>query len=136
MGLIMETIKFSTSNKYEAVDITEKAHETVKKAGIKDGIMVIFTPHATAAITINENYDPNINDDLFEALNKQVPEGKWCHDKVDGNGAAHIKAAIIGPSESVIIKEGKLILGTWQNIIFLDFDGPKERKVCVEIVKK
>lgn len=132
----METITFSTTKKYEAVDITDEVEKIVKKTKIKEGIVVVYAPHATAAIAINENYDPNINYDLFDALSEMIKEGKWMHDKVDGNGAAHIKSAIIGPSETIIVKGGKLMLGKWQNIVFLDFDGPRERNVCVEVINR
>jgi secondary thiamine-phosphate synthase enzyme len=90
-------------------------------------------PHATAAVAINENADPNIGEDLQEALAKLIPEGVWRHDRIDDNAAAHIKAAIIGPSEMVPVKNGTLLLGTWQSLMLVEFDGPRERKVLVQI---
>lgn len=93
----------------------------------------MFVPHATAAVTINENADPNIGEDLQEALGKLIPEGIWRHDRIDDNAAAHIKAAIIGPSETVPVKNGKLVLGTWQSIMLMEFDGPRERRVIVQL---
>jgi len=122
------------SNKREdVIDITKQIKKIVK--GVKEGICLVYTPHATAAVIINENYDPNINLDFQNALYKLIPQGKWKHDEVDGNADAHIKAAIVGPSETLLVKDGSLILGTWQNIMLADFDGPKERKVIVKVVK-
>lgn len=129
----MNMIKITTKKKYEIVDITQDVEKLVKK--IDEGLAIVYTPHATGGIIINENYDPNIGLDILEALDKVIPEGKWRHDAVDNNGAAHIKSAIVGPSETILIKEGKLQLGTWQSICFCDFDGPKERKINVKIIK-
>ncbi|MCG2718202.1 MAG: secondary thiamine-phosphate synthase enzyme YjbQ [Nanoarchaeota archaeon] len=126
-------MNIKTKGKYEVVDITSEVEEQVKH--LDEGIVIVYTPHATGAIILNENYDPNIGKDIVEALDKIIPEGKWMHDAVDDNGAAHIKAAIIGPSETVIVKEGKLQLGTWQNICFCDFDGPRERTIYVKVIK-
>jgi len=126
-------IKITTKKKYEVVDITQEVEKQVKK--IDDGIAVVYTPHATGAIIVNENYDPNIGIDIMDALAKMIPEGEWMHDSVDDNGAAHIKASIVGPSETVLVKDGKIKLGTWQNICFCEFDGPKERKIFVKLMK-
>ena len=112
------------------VDITENVNNLID---VDEGLCLVYVAHATAAIVINENYDPNICDDVLNALDKLIPEGIWKHDKIDGNAAAHIKASILGPSESMIIKDGKLVLGTWQSLMLVDLDGPKERKVLVEI---
>lgn len=127
----METFVVRTTKKQQIVNITDKVEEIVRKSNIKEGICVVFAPHATAAITINENYDPNICQDFLDALNKLIPEGIWRHDKIDQNGAAHIKSAIIGPSVQIPIKDSKLFLGTWQGIMFCEFDGPRERKIVV-----
>ncbi|MCK4589188.1 MAG: secondary thiamine-phosphate synthase enzyme YjbQ [Nanoarchaeota archaeon] len=94
----------------------------------------IYTPHATAALAINENWDPNIGLDLLNALDQLIPQGKWLHDQVDNNGAAHIKSAIIGPSETIPFINKKLQLGRWQNIIFCDFDGPRKRKIIITLL--
>ena len=92
-------------------------------------------PHATAAIIVNENDDPQISQDLLTALAGLVPEGVWLHDKVDDNGAAHLKATILGPSESVPVHRGRLALGTWQAIMLVDFDGPRDRTVLVTLTR-
>jgi secondary thiamine-phosphate synthase enzyme len=90
-------------------------------------------PHATAAIVINENDDQRIGLDLLDALDKLVAEGVWRHDQVDSNGAAHLKAAILGPSETIPIQNGRLALGTWQSVMLVELDGPRDRKVIVTV---
>ena len=131
---MMQEFTFQTSKKYEIVDVTSIVQNIVNESEVKEGICVVYVPHATAAVIINENYDPNICDDLLDTLRDNIPEGKWRHDNIDGNAAAHIKAAIVGPSETLIIKDGKLVLGTWQSLMVADFDGPKQRRVVVKIV--
>lgn len=132
----MDEFFITSKSKNEIVDITSKVEQAVAKAGVKDGIVVVYTPHATCAVLINENYDPNILLDITDALQEQIPEGKWRHDKIDNNAAAHIKASIIGPSQTVLLNNGKLALGKWQSIMLADFDGPRERRVFVEVVSK
>lgn len=132
---MQEDITLSTSKKQELIDITGKINTIIKKSKIGAGICNIFTAHATAAIIINENYDPNICLDLLDALNKLVPDGIWRHDRIDGNADSHIKSAILGPSETVPIKNGKLELGTWQSLQFCELDGPRsKRKIIVTII--
>ena len=127
----MQEFTISTGKRTEIIDITKEVERMVSKSKISDGICLAYVPHATAAVTVNENCDRKVCDDFLEALDKIAPEGKWRHDKVDGNGAAHIKSEIIGPSVSIPIKDSKLVLGTWQGIMFCEFDGPRERKVIV-----
>ena len=124
----------STKGHNEIVDITEEVRSAVRESGVKSGVVTVYVPHATAAITINENADPQLPLDILDALDKLVPKhGKYRHDRIDDNAAAHIKAAIIGPSESIPIENGNLVLGTWQNIFLCDFDGPRSRKVIVAV---
>jgi secondary thiamine-phosphate synthase enzyme len=133
--IVHQTFKVKTDSKHEVVDLTPQVLQAVERAGCRDGLVNVFTPHATAAITVNENADPNIGVDLMRALGKMVIEHDgWLHDRVDDNAAAHIKAAIVGPSVSLPIIEGKLALGTWQNVFLCEFDGPRrERRVIVTI---
>ena len=132
---MQEGILLSTSKKQEIIDITGKLNAIIKKSKIKNGICNVFAAHATAAIIINENYDPNICLDMIDALNKLIPSGIWRHDRVDGNADAHIKSAILGPSETIPIKNGKLELGQWQSAMFAELDGPRNnRKVIITIV--
>lgn len=131
----MQEISLSTSKRNQFVDITSKVEGVVKKSNVKEGICNVFTLHATGAIVVNENYDANICEDTLDALSKLIPAGIWRHDRVDGNGDAHIKASILGPSESIPIRDGKLLLGRWQAISFVELDGPRsDRKVVVSVV--
>jgi secondary thiamine-phosphate synthase enzyme len=130
------TFSVRTTSHNQVVDISAEVHDAVRATGARSGQCTVFTPHATAAITINENDDPNIGDDLVSALKKMVIEHDgWLHDRVDNNAAAHIKAAIIGPSETIPIVDVRLPLGRWQNIFLCDFDGPRSsRRVVVSIM--
>jgi secondary thiamine-phosphate synthase enzyme len=105
----------------------------VRQAGVRTGLCVVYVPHATAAVVINENADPNVCQDTLDALGRMVPEGAWRHDRVDNNAAAHIKATILGPSETVPVRDGRLQLGTWQSLMLVEFDGPRERTLIVEV---
>ncbi len=129
----MEEFFVNTKRKFQVIDITPKVREIVERDPVPEGLCCVFVPHATAAIAINENADPNIGEDFQEALAKLIPEGIWRHDRIDDNAAAHIKAAIVGPSETVLVKNGRLMLGTWQSLMLVEFDGPRERKVFVQI---
>lgn len=131
----MLKIKATSSKKQEILDITDKVKKAVAESNVKEGICTIYAPHATCAIIINENWDPNVMQDILNCLSNLIPEGKWLHDDVDNNGAAHIKASLLGPSETIIIKDSKLQLGQWQDIMLCDFDGPREREVFVKVVK-
>jgi secondary thiamine-phosphate synthase enzyme len=122
-----------SSRKCQVVNITEQVVEAVQNAGLADGLCHVYVPHTTAAITINENADPNIGEDLIEALQRLIPEGIWRHDIIDANGAAHIKASIIGPSETIPVRAGKLLLGTWQAVMLVEFDGPRQRQVVITV---
>ena len=129
----MEEFFVKTKRKFQVIDITGKVQEIVERAVTPEGLCCVFVPHSTAAIVLNENADPNVGEDLQEALAKLIPEGIWRHDQVDDNAAAHIKAAIVGPSETVPVRNGKLLLGTWQSVMLVEFDGPRERSVFVQI---
>lgn len=132
---MQEIITISTSRKQELIDITKDVAAIVKKSNIKEGVCNVFAMHATAAIIINENADPNICLDVLDALDKIIEEGVWRHDRVDGNAASHIKSTILGPSETIPIKDGELLLGTWQSPMFVELDGPrKNRKIIVQII--
>ncbi|NQU98152.1 YjbQ family protein [Candidatus Woesearchaeota archaeon] len=128
--------KISSTKKQELTDITEEINEIVKNSEVKNGLCNVYVTHATAGIIINENYDPNICTDFLKAINKSIPEhNNYLHDKIDNNAGAHIKSAIIGPSETIPIKDFSLKLGTWQSVMVADFDGPKQRTVVVTIIK-
>ena len=105
----------------------------MREANIDEGLGCVYVPCAAAAIIVNENDDPHIWEDLLDVLNKLIREGVWRHDKVDHNGAAHLKASILGPNETVPIQRGRLALGTWQAIMLVELDGPRDRHVIVTI---
>jgi secondary thiamine-phosphate synthase enzyme len=127
----MTTFTVSSSQQTELIDITERVAAEVKKNGVSDGILLVYVPHTTAAVTINEGADPSVKSDILMAINKIVPwQDPYKH--LEGNSPAHIKASLIGPSELVIIENGRLVLGTWQAIFLCEFDGPRTRKVYVK----
>lgn len=131
---MQKEVTVSSSKRLDLVDISNEIEKVVKESKIKEGVCTVYVPHATAAVIINENYDPNICNDFSDALSKLIPQGKWRHDRVDGNADAHIKAAICGPSETILIKDGKLSLGTWQSPMLADFDGPRQRKIIIHVM--
>lgn len=126
-------LKIHTTKKYEVLDITRHVADAVRAAQVNDGLCCVFVPHATAAVIINENDDMQIGLDLLDALDKLVPEGGWRHDRIDNNGAAHLKAAMLGPSKTIPIHTGRMALGTWQAVMLVEFDGPRDRKVIVSV---
>ncbi len=126
-------LEVRTDKKYEVIDLTPQISEAVRTVQVGEGLCCVYVPHATAAIVINENDDQRIGLDLLDALDKLVAEGVWRHDQVDSNGAAHLKAAILGPSETIPIQNGRLALGTWQSVMLVELDGPRDRKVIVTV---
>ena len=132
----MKTIKFEirTSKHTQMLDITREVQRAVTESGVRDGICTVFIPHTTAAVTINENADPDVVRDFTMELNKIVPWEDGYH-HMEGNSAAHLKSSMIGFSEQIIIEDGRLLLGTWQGIYFCEFDGPRSRKCFVKIME-
>jgi len=127
----MPKFTIKSTHKNELIDITQKVHHIVNTAEVEDGICLVYTLHTSAAVVVLEHWDPSIVDDFLTHMATLVPAGKWKHDKVDGNGDAHLKSAILGPSRSFPVVEGKLMLGRWQGIALAEFDGPREREVLV-----
>ncbi|MGB3051630.1 MAG: secondary thiamine-phosphate synthase enzyme YjbQ [Polyangiales bacterium] len=135
MKLFTDTITLSTTSERELVDFTREAQQVVCASGVQEGLCALYAHGATAALMIQENDDPNIGKDVVSCLDKLIPKGVWLHDRIDGNGASHIQAGIIGPSESIPIRAGKLDLSTWQNVFFCELDGPRrQRTVAVTIL--
>lgn len=126
-------LSIRSQRKQEMIDLTERISRAVAESGLSEGLCSIYVPHATAAVVINENADPNLCDDILEALDKLIPQGVWRHDRIDDNGAAHIKAAVLGPGETIPIRNGRLLLGTWQAVMLVELDGPRQRRVVVTI---
>lgn len=116
------------------IDITNEVQKLVKDSGVKQGLCVVYIPHTTAAVTINENADPDVVRDFVMEMNKIVPMSDGYH-HMEGNSAAHIKASMMGFSETIIINDSRLLLGTWQGIYFLEYDGPRMRKVYVKLIE-
>lgn len=128
----MQKLSITTNRRDEFVDMTRKIQELVSSSGVKTGYCIVFIPHTTAGVTINENADPTVIRDILVSLDRQVPwQGDYRHG--EGNSAAHIKASLTGSSVTVPVEEGHLQLGTWQGIFFAEFDGPRVRKVYVRV---
>ncbi len=135
MKVHASVIETQTHAARELVDITREARAEVARSGVREGICSLYALGATAALMIQENDDPNIRFDVLDCLAEVAPRGRWRHDKVDDNGDAHIQAGIVGPGETVPVRDGKLLLSTWQNIFLCDFDGPRAvRQVVVTII--
>lgn len=128
----MEVIKIDTASRETIIDITDEVRKIVKASGIKDGICFIHVPHTTAGISINENADPDVKEDILKGINEIIPKIRFKH--LEGNSDAHIKSVLVGTSVNVMIENGDIQLGTWQGIYFCEFDGPRHRKVYVKIV--
>ncbi len=120
-----ETLSIRSTRRRELIDLTEPLREIVRRSGIQAGLCHVFVSGATAAVIVNENDDPQLLDDVLDALDRLVPEGRWRHDRIDDNGAAHIKSAVVGPDEILPVRDGTLALGRWQNVFLCEFDGPR-----------
>lgn len=127
----LTTITISTIARNDFQEITENVASAVEEMGIVDGYVIVFVPHTTAAITINENADIDVRSDMMRQLDEMIP---WTNGyrHYEGNSAAHIKASLIGFNETILVEKGKLLLGTWQGIYFTEFDGPRKRKVHIK----
>lgn len=128
----METIAITTNKHAEFVEITRQVQDAVSRSGVKDGTCTVFVPHTTAGITTNEHADPDVAADMITALDRIVP-WKMGYTHAEGNSAAHIKAAMLGVSQTIIVEDGQLRLGTWQGIFFAEFDGPRRREAWVTV---
>lgn len=125
------TLSVKTKNRDEFVDITADVQHAIRNMGVHDGFVVVYVPHTTAGVTINENADPDVKRDLIKQLDQMVPwSNNYAH--FEGNTAAHLKASMMGFSQQIMVEHGKLLLGTWQGIYFTEFDGPRSRQVLVK----
>ncbi len=132
---MIHTFQVRSSQRTDFIDVTHSVQEAVEKSGVREGVCIVYIPHTTAAVTINENADPSVIQDMTTALNRIVPfEDRYRH--LEGNSAAHIKSSLVGCSETLLVESGELVLGTWQGIFFCEFDGPRSRKVYVKILKE
>jgi secondary thiamine-phosphate synthase enzyme len=130
-----EIFSVDSKERQQAVDVTDAVNAIVRRSGLREGLCHVMVLHSTAALIVNENDDLNIAADLIQALSRAVPErAGWLHDRVDDNAHAHIKASLLGPSELLAVRAGELVLGTWQRLILLEFDGPRKRRVSVQLL--
>jgi secondary thiamine-phosphate synthase enzyme len=131
---MIRQLRVKTNSKTELVDITQGVQRLVTESGIRTGLCYVYVPHTTSGVTINENTDPNVGRDILKELNKVIPfDDNYGH--TEGNSAAHIKSTIVGVSKAVMVEEGRLALGTWQSIFYCEFDGPRDRRVYVKVMK-
>lgn len=128
----LNNISVKTGSRNEMVDITASVQKEISNTGVNDGICVVYVPHTTAGVTINEGADPAVCTDIVRKLNELVPPNDG-YRHMEGNADSHIKASLIGGSVTVLVEKGRLVLGTWQKIFFCEFDGPRSRKVYVKI---
>ncbi|WP_029269495.1 secondary thiamine-phosphate synthase enzyme YjbQ [Virgibacillus alimentarius] len=134
MSKTLYSFEISTTEKQSFTNLDKQLELALTESGIQDGIMIVYCPHTTAAITINENADPDVKTDLKLGLNETFPNKKeYIH--MEGNSDGHMKSSVVGASEMLIVSDGSLILGTWQSVYFCEFDGPRKRKVLVKIIE-
>jgi len=129
---MMTEQRIKTSSRECLIDITEQVKTIIAKSGIDDGIAVVYCPHTTAGITINEGADPSVRSDIVRFLGDMIPR-TYSFDHAEGNSDAHIKASMIGSSVNLLVQDGGIVLGTWQSIYFCEFDGPRSRKYLVKV---
>ncbi len=127
-----DSISIKTHMRVDMVDITSSVQNEVVASGVKDGICTVFVPHTTAGVTINEGADPAVCRDIMDFLNRMVPENAG-YRHMEGNSDSHIKASLVGSSVTVLVENGRLVLGTWQKIFFCEFDGPRSRKTFIQV---
>jgi secondary thiamine-phosphate synthase enzyme len=130
---MIHTLSVGTTRRTEMVDITGQIQELVRQSGVKEGVCHIFEAHTTAGLTINENADPSVQADILMVLNQIISE-KEAYRHLEGNSPAHIKASLMGPQLTVLVTNGRLLLGTWQGVFLCEFDGPRTRKVHLKIM--
>jgi len=129
-----ETITIQTTQREVLIDITTLVKDVVERSGIDNGLVNVYAQGATGAIMIQENWDESVQTDVVNLLRQLIPKGVWLHDAQDGNGDAHLKSGLVGPSETIPLIDGQLGLSTWQNIFFCEFDGPRQRRVHIQTV--
>jgi len=130
---MLKEMTVKSARREQLIDITHLVRDAIDDSGVRDGIITLFVPHTTAAVTINENADPDVKRDILYKLNKEIPQSDGYHHG-EGNSDAHIKSSLVGPSLQIIVSNGRLVLGTWQGILFCEFDGPRTRRLYVKII--
>ncbi len=133
MKIVEMSFSVSSRDRNQMIDITSQVRSTVEQSGVGDGDVIVFCPHTTAAITINENADPDVPHDMLLTMSQLVPQHQAGYRHCEGNSDSHVKSSLFGCSEQILIKKGALNLGTWQGVFFCEFDGPRNRSVTVQI---
>jgi secondary thiamine-phosphate synthase enzyme len=133
MAVVQQSFSVKTSRRCEMLDITSRVAKVVADSGIRNGTVTVFCPHTTAAVTINENADPDVVHDILLTLEELIPERRPGYRHNEGNSDAHVKSSLVGTSEQILIAAGQLVLGTWQAIYFCEFDGPRMRNTIVQV---
>jgi len=132
---MQKTIKVTTDKRNGLYDITDDVRKIIRASKVENGLVNVYVRHATAAIMIQENWDESVQNDVVNLLSRLIPKGVWEHDAQDGNGDAHLKSGVIGPSETIPLINGELALGRWQNIFLCEFDGPRhDRQITITII--
>jgi secondary thiamine-phosphate synthase enzyme len=130
----MDTFEVRTRTRNEFVEITDPVRQALQRSGVRQGICVVYCPHTTAAVTINENADPDVVHDMLLSLNRTIPQQQPGFRHGEGNSDSHLKASLVGPSVTLLVENGDLVLGRWQGVYFCEFDGPRTRTVHVQLV--
>jgi secondary thiamine-phosphate synthase enzyme len=128
---VRETFTIRTGTREELVDITGQVQAAVQRSGVRNGLVSVYAQGATAAVMIQENWDDSVQTDVVHLLQQLIPRGVWLHDRQDGNGDAHLKSGLVGPSENIPLIDGRLGLSRWQNVFFCEFDGPRSERTIV-----
>ncbi len=134
MKVSQQMLSVQTGRRCEMIDITARVEELVNESGIRDGQVTVYTPHTTAAVTINENADPDVPHDLLLTLEALIPQNRPGYRHGEGNSDAHVKSSLLGCDQRILLQNGRLSLGTWQGLFFCEFDGPRTRKALVQIL--
>lgn len=132
----METLSVKTNRRNEMIDVTGQVARAVTNSGVRDGVATVFVPHTTAAVTINENADPDVVHDILMTLDDMLPQHRHGYRHMEGNSDAHVKSSLLGCWQTLIVAQGQLCLGTWQGIYFCEFDGPRSRRLMVAVAGK
>lgn len=130
----MQHIHLRTEQRCQMIDITPRLRQLIAASGVREGVLVAQSLHTTAALTVNENADPDVKHDLLAKLERLIPHREPFYHHAEGNSDSHLKTAFFGPSVTLLISDGQLVLGTWQGVFFCEFDGPRERRVAVQLL--
>jgi secondary thiamine-phosphate synthase enzyme len=134
-SLPLQTLNVRTNERNEMIDVTDRVTRLVRSNNLLEGMAVVYVPHTTAAVTINENADPDVRHDMLKKLGEMVPKDESYYLHVEGNSDSHVKTSLVGNTVTVLIERGRLVLGRWQGIYFCEFDGPRDREMMVKLVK-